>query len=148
GNPERNGQTTDEEINESGASFGDNESHLSNSTTAKANPNDLSLCKLVGGAQYERLISDFEMHVYNTRLPSPSPNEIASLFRLGRTPNLEAMSTDIVRTKSRKILHPLAGVVLQRCTYILKRTFFIALETVNRIDIAEYLAHKSRAPLV
>ncbi|KAL6065830.1 hypothetical protein QOT17_009938 [Balamuthia mandrillaris] len=135
GMPEKNGQTLKQEIMESGISFPLPEREEEESHEIGIPNAELSL---YGGAQYERCLDEFEWAVRSTSFPRVSVHETASCmsmvtrgFRNSAPPSIEAASSEIVHIKTQKILLPLAEVVLQRCKFVLKRVFDIAVEVIN-----------------
>eukprot|EP01103_Thecamoeba_quadrilineata_P020001 TRINITY_DN8375_c0_g1_i1.p1 TRINITY_DN8375_c0_g1~~TRINITY_DN8375_c0_g1_i1.p1 ORF type:complete len:842 (-),score=179.78 TRINITY_DN8375_c0_g1_i1:3-2528(-) len=90
--------------------------------------------KLYGGAQFERLMNEFECVTHSQEFPLPSINEVATSLGISKghnVPILETAASDIVQFKSRKVLQPLSNVAMKRCVYVMKRLFEVALSVLN-----------------
>ncbi|EFA76188.1 dynamin like protein [Heterostelium album PN500] len=89
---------------------------------------------LYGGAQYERLLNELEYVIHSREFPETSINEVASAIGISKSHNspiYELAATNIFQIKSKKVLLPLIDIVLQRCTYIMKRLFDIGVSILN-----------------
>lgn len=90
--------------------------------------------KLYGGAQYERLLSEFGIIANSIVIPETSESEIASA--IGKSsrhtlPDIESAVSDLVQIKSRQCMIPLIDVVLQRCSFIMKNLFEIVISHMH-----------------
>ena len=87
--------------------------------------------RVYGGAQYERLLTEFEYVAHSRELPPASANEVASavggVARGHSIPALEAAASDIVQHKALAAFGPLLDVLLARASYVASRLFDIAL---------------------
>eukprot|EP01126_Amoeba_proteus_P010719 TRINITY_DN1421_c0_g1_i17.p1 TRINITY_DN1421_c0_g1~~TRINITY_DN1421_c0_g1_i17.p1 ORF type:complete len:379 (+),score=74.31 TRINITY_DN1421_c0_g1_i17:1585-2721(+) len=93
--------------------------------------------KLYGGAQYERLLNEFEFVAHSIEFPVTSINEVASALGTSKSHNVplfEAAASDIVQAKAKKVLLPLISLLLSRCSFIMNHLFDI---TVNALVIHE-----------
>ncbi|GAM21736.1 hypothetical protein SAMD00019534_049110, partial [Acytostelium subglobosum LB1] len=92
---------------------------------------------LYGGAQYERLLNELEYVIHSREFPETSINEVASAIGVSKSHNspiYEVAATNLFQIKSKKVLLPLIEIVLQRCTYIMKRLFDISVSILNNED--------------
>eukprot|EP01133_Synstelium_polycarpum_P000414 gene414-491_t len=90
---------------------------------------------LYGGSQYERLLNELEYVIHSREFPETSINEVASAIGISKSHNspiYELAATNIFQIKSRKVLLPLIDIVLQRCSYIMKRLFDISVGILNQ----------------
>lgn len=92
--------------------------------------------KLYGGAQFSRLLNEFEFVAHSREFPKITSNEIASslgsTIRGGHGVNsLESAASDIVQIKLINVLRPLIDILSKRTAYILKRLFDISLEILT-----------------
>ncbi|KAN0025352.1 hypothetical protein ACTFIU_003613 [Dictyostelium citrinum] len=90
---------------------------------------------LYGGAQYERLLNEFEYVIHSKEFPETSINEVASAIGVSKSHNspiYELAATNIFQTKSKKVLLPLIDIVLQRSSYIMKRLFDISVSILGK----------------
>ncbi|EAL71678.2 dynamin like protein [Dictyostelium discoideum AX4] len=90
---------------------------------------------LYGGAQYERLLNEFEFVIHSKEFPETSINEVASAIGVSKSHNspiYELAATNIFQTKSKKVLLPLIDIVLQRSSYIMKRLFDISVSILGK----------------
>lgn len=123
GNPDARGQTLAEEKAASGApdwpDFG-----LAYDIASAGH-------RVYGGAQYERLLTEFEYVAHSREFPPASANEVASavggVARGHSIPALEAAASDIVQHKALAAFRPLLDVLLARASYVASRLFDIAL---------------------
>eukprot|EP01125_Pyxidicula_operculata_P022453 TRINITY_DN918_c0_g1_i6.p1 TRINITY_DN918_c0_g1~~TRINITY_DN918_c0_g1_i6.p1 ORF type:complete len:289 (-),score=86.32 TRINITY_DN918_c0_g1_i6:99-935(-) len=93
--------------------------------------------KLYGGAQYERLLNEFEFVAHSIEFPKTSINEVASALGTAKSHNaplFEAAASDIVQTKAKKTLLPLIDYVLRRCSFIMNHLFEIAVKVIAQED--------------
>eukprot|EP01132_Coremiostelium_polycephalum_P003597 gene3597-4479_t len=91
--------------------------------------------KLYGGAQYERLLNEFEYVIHSKEFPETSISEVASAIGISKSHNspiYEVAATNIFQIKSKKVLLPLIDIVLQRCTYIMRRLFDIGVAILRQ----------------
>ncbi|KYQ94066.1 dynamin like protein [Tieghemostelium lacteum] len=94
---------------------------------------------LYGGAQYERLLNEFEYVIHSKEFPETSINEVASAIGVSKSHNspiYEIAATNIFQIKSKKILLPLIDIVLQRTSYVMKRLYDISV-TILKKDESE-----------
>ncbi|KAK5574626.1 hypothetical protein RB653_009879 [Dictyostelium firmibasis] len=94
-----------------------------------------STYSLYGGAQYERLLNEFEYVIHSKEFPETSINEVASAIGVSKSHNspiYELAATNIFQTKSKKVLLPLIDIVLQRSSYIMKRLFDISVSILGK----------------
>ncbi|KAF2073270.1 hypothetical protein CYY_005432 [Polysphondylium violaceum] len=92
---------------------------------------------LYGGAQYERLLNEFEYVIHSKEFPETSINEVASAIGVSKShnsPTFEVAATNIFQIKSKKVLLPLMDILLQRCSYIMKRLFDISVSILKKDD--------------
>eukprot|EP01105_Mastigella_eilhardi_P002304 TRINITY_DN1282_c0_g1_i1.p1 TRINITY_DN1282_c0_g1~~TRINITY_DN1282_c0_g1_i1.p1 ORF type:complete len:782 (-),score=270.13 TRINITY_DN1282_c0_g1_i1:25-2370(-) len=141
GNPDKFGQTLEQEKLECGAPDWP-DGHLFEF------PVQNQEYKVYGGAQYERLLNEFEYVAHSREFPATSINEVASALGTSKShtvPVFEAAASDIVQMKARGTLKPLIDVVLSRCAYIMRNIFDIAMGTLQDdadVDPATYrVAH-------
>ena len=125
GNPDARGQTLAEERASSGAP------DWPGFELAGAYDIANAAHRVYGGAQYERLLTEFEYVAHSRELPAASANEIASAIggvaRAHSIPALETAATDIVQHKALAAFRPLIDVLLARAEYVVSRLFDIAL---------------------
>lgn len=91
--------------------------------------------KVYGGAQYARLLNEFEYVAHSREFPLPSPSEIASALGTSKwhsAPVLDTAAANLVQIKAKDILLPLLDVLLQRATYIMKRLFSVSVEVLKK----------------
>jgi len=97
--------------------------------------------KLYGGAQYERLLNEFEFVAHSIEFPKTSINEVASAMGTAKSHNaplFEAAASDIVRAKAKKTLLPLINNVLHRCTFIMRHLYKVALKVIVREELQSF----------
>ncbi|EGC35126.1 hypothetical protein DICPUDRAFT_33855 [Dictyostelium purpureum] len=90
---------------------------------------------LYGGAQYERLLNEFEYVIHSKEFPETSINEVASAIGVSKyhnSPIYELAATNIFQTKSKRVILPLIDIVLQRSSYIMKRLFDISVSILSK----------------
>lgn len=125
GNPDARGQTLAEERASSGAPDWPDFELAAAYDIANAGH------RVYGGAQYERLLTEFEYVAHSRELPAASANEIASAIggvaRAHSIPALETAASDIVQHKALAAFRPLIDVLLARAAYVVSRLFDIAL---------------------
>jgi GTPase SAR1 family protein len=127
GDPDRYGQTLKEEKIESGVGDWPNfdiKYDIQNSEF-----------KVYGGAQYERLLNEFEYVAHSIEFPKTSINEVASALGTSKSHNVplfEAAASDIVQMKAKRALLPLIQYILRRCAYIMKRLFDVAVNVITK----------------
>ncbi|XP_049849889.1 dynamin-like protein C [Schistocerca gregaria] len=88
---------------------------------------------LYGGAQFNRLLVEFEFVTHSLELPIASIDEVASALGMSKNhnmPNTIDAASDIARAKSKMALFPIVQVVLRRANYILSRMFDITFNVV------------------
>lgn len=92
-----------------------------------------SKLKVYGGAQYARLLNEFEYVAHSREFPVTSLSEIASALGASKSGYCapEAAAANLVQMKAKQIFLPLIDIVLQRCTYIMKRLFNIAIHVIK-----------------
>ncbi|KAL6054695.1 putative Interferon-induced GTP-binding protein Mx2 [Balamuthia mandrillaris] len=93
--------------------------------------------KVYGGAQYERLLTEFEYVAHSKEFPPTSINEVAAAIgtsKFHNVPVYETAASDIVQIKARQEFLPLIDVVLARCTYIMKRLCDISISVMKSTD--------------
>eukprot|EP01126_Amoeba_proteus_P033607 TRINITY_DN3306_c0_g1_i14.p1 TRINITY_DN3306_c0_g1~~TRINITY_DN3306_c0_g1_i14.p1 ORF type:complete len:344 (+),score=64.79 TRINITY_DN3306_c0_g1_i14:981-2012(+) len=89
--------------------------------------------KLYGGAQYERLLNEFEYVAHSIEFPKTSIHEVAAALGISKSHNVplfEAAASDIVQAKAKKTLLPLITLLLQRCSFIMNHLFSITINTI------------------
>lgn len=90
--------------------------------------------KIYGGAQYERLLNEFEYVAHSKEFPFISIHEVASAIGTSKyhnVPVFETAASDIVQIKARKELQPLIDVVLARCSYVFKRLCDVGISVMK-----------------
>lgn len=135
GQPDRHGQTYREELEACGVG------PWPAAHPAEAAALDLLLARLpnaelrlYGGAQYERLLHEFEHVAHAREFPPTSIHEVASALGTCKSHNiplLEAAASDIVQIKARQTLAPLLDVILRRVTYVMRRLFDIVTQILR-----------------
>eukprot|EP01102_Stenamoeba_stenopodia_P000621 TRINITY_DN10596_c0_g1_i1.p1 TRINITY_DN10596_c0_g1~~TRINITY_DN10596_c0_g1_i1.p1 ORF type:complete len:881 (+),score=221.50 TRINITY_DN10596_c0_g1_i1:184-2826(+) len=90
--------------------------------------------RVYGGAQFERLMNEFEYISHSQEFPPTTINEVAVALGVEKSHNIpvfETAASDIVQHKAKKVLHPMTDTVVKRCVYIMKRMFSIATEVMK-----------------
>eukprot|EP01117_Protostelium_nocturnum_P012903 TRINITY_DN4779_c0_g1_i2.p1 TRINITY_DN4779_c0_g1~~TRINITY_DN4779_c0_g1_i2.p1 ORF type:complete len:736 (+),score=227.12 TRINITY_DN4779_c0_g1_i2:69-2276(+) len=126
GDPDKNGETLyEEKLNSSVADWPDFDIDFE-IQNAKL--------KVYGGAQYARLLNEFEYAAHSREFPKTSPSEVASAMgttKMHAAPLLENAAANLVHMKAKAVFLPLIDIVLQRCSYLMKRLFGIAIEVIK-----------------
>jgi GTP-binding protein EngB required for normal cell division len=94
-----------------------------------------SKLRVYGGAQYSRLLNEFEYVAHSREFPFTTASEIASAIgasKAGYTvPVFETAAANLVQMKAKYVFIPLIDIVLARCSYIMKRLFSIAVHVIK-----------------
>eukprot|EP00027_Filamoeba_sp_ATCC50430_P017323 CAMPEP_0168573610 /NCGR_PEP_ID=MMETSP0413-20121227/18631_1 /TAXON_ID=136452 /ORGANISM="Filamoeba nolandi, Strain NC-AS-23-1" /LENGTH=604 /DNA_ID=CAMNT_0008606881 /DNA_START=1 /DNA_END=1816 /DNA_ORIENTATION=- len=126
GNPERNGESLQEEKVNSGVPDWPDFNIDFDIQNAKL--------KIYGGAQYARLINEFEYVAHSREFPKTTPSEIASALGTSKwhsVPISETAAANLVQMKAKQVFLPLIDIVLQRCSYLMKKLFPIAVDVLK-----------------
>ena len=127
GDPEKNGETLEEEkLNSNVNQWSDSIIHFS-----IQNEN----LKIYGSSQYFRLLNEFQYIVHSQEFPNLTHNEIASVIGITKdifaTPSYQTAATNLIQHKSKQVLLPLINILLKRASYIMKRLFYIIIQTIK-----------------
>lgn len=113
-----------------------------------------SKLKVYGGAQYSRLLNEFEYMAHSREFPKTTPSEIASalgtsksgfdmpvfetavkrnniVFPFANSENGLSKAANLVQVKAKQVFLPLIDILLKRCSYIMKRLFGIGVEVLK-----------------
>ena len=89
--------------------------------------------KVYGGAQYARLLNEFEFVAHSREFPYTTASEIASALGASKSGYNapETAAANLVQMKAKHVFLPLIDIVLQRCSFIMKRLFYIAIHVIK-----------------
>lgn len=89
-----------------------------------------SSLKVYGGAQYARLLTEFQYVSHSREFPRANLSEVAcslgSSFRVS-----ENAASNLVSKKAKQILLPLVDILLQRAIFIMRHLFKVALNVIK-----------------
>ena len=105
--------------------------------------------KMFGGAQFKRLLNEFEYVVHSREFPEQQTELVANAMGITQSDSaIQSTSITLVRNAIFQILSPLIPLVLARASHILKRAFTLVVAILckeKRVECTKFIEETAAA---